>query len=72
MVNQNKHSKISCHSLQADKTRTTQNRPEMSQFQALMTKKGLLGGKYSKEEEEKREPKKKPLEEKEIVSLLLA
>ena len=35
-----------------------------------MTKKGLLGGKYSKEEEEKREPKKKPLEEKEIVSLL--
>ena len=53
MVNQNKHSKISCHSLQADKTRTTQNRPEMSQFQALMMKKGLLGDEKDKTRKEK-------------------
>ena len=53
MVNQNKHSKISCHSLQADKTRTTQNRPEMSQFQALMMKEGLLGDEKDKTRKEK-------------------
>ena len=53
MVNQNKHSKISCHSLQADKTRTTQNRPEMSQFQVLMMKKGLLGDEKDKTRKEK-------------------